>query len=148
MSHAQPPEQDTLQHWQALTRAANAVFAQGRLDQAIATYQRALHAAERLLLEQVPADTAVAAYAVSQLNLAEAHDRAGQIEQAACQLIEVHLRLSRMARDPNLAHDWHHAAMAHGQRSHLELQHFFRTHAHPGIAWLLQASTPTACTLN
>ncbi|SEL11096.1 hypothetical protein SAMN05428989_1462 [Pseudoxanthomonas sp. GM95] len=139
---------DSLHHWQALTRAANAVFAQGKLDDAITIYRQAVDAAEPLLASDSPPDPAIAAYTVSRLNLAEALDRAGDAERAANELVGIHLRLLKMALDPGLPQDWRDAALCHSQRSHLELQHFLRTHEHPGIARLLQASHPPVTTLN
>lgn len=147
MSQPQFPN-NPLQHWQALTRQANAAFALGQLDQATAVYRQALGIAGRLLKADLPPDDAIAAYTVSRLNLAEAHDRAGDAERAAKELVGAHLRLLKMALDPSLPQDWRDAALCHSQRSHLELQHFLRTHEHPGIARLLQASHPPASTLN
>ncbi|WDS36996.1 hypothetical protein [Pseudoxanthomonas sp.] len=137
-----------LHHWQALTRAANEAFVQERLGEAIALYRQALDAAELLLHVALPADAAIAAYTVSRLNLAEAYVRAGDTERAAGELAGVHLHLLKMAADPTLGQDWRAAALCHSQRSYLELQHFLRTHEHPGIARLLQASHPPVSTLN
>jgi tetratricopeptide (TPR) repeat protein len=137
-----------LQHWQALTRAANEAFAQERLDEASAGYRQALDVAGQLLHAEVAPDAAIAAYTVSCLNLAEAYVRTGDVERAAGELIGIHLRLLKMAADPTLAQGWRDAALCHSQRSHLELQHFLRAHEHPGIARLLQASHPPVSTLN
>lgn len=139
---------NSLHLWQVLTRAANDAFARGQLDQATTAYRQARSVAEQLLSTDMEPDAAVAAYTVSRLNLAEAYDRAGNAEHAARELVGIHLRLLKMALDPTLSQDWRDAALCHSQRSHLELQHFLRTHEHPGIARLLQASHPPASTLN
>lgn len=138
----------SLQHWQSLTRDANDVFATGALGRATALYLQAAEVAEQLLSSQLPPDTAIAAYTVSRLNLAEAFDRVGEANRAANALVGVHLRLLKLALDPMQPQSWRVAALRHSQRSHLELQHFLRTHEHAGIARLLQASHPPATPMN
>ncbi len=138
----------TLQHWQSLTRDANAVFAAGNLARATMLYLQASRVAQLLLSGPLPPDPAIAAYTVSRLNLAEAFDRAGNADRAASELVGIHLRLLKMALDPARSQPWRDAALRHSQRSHLELQHFLRTHEHAGIARLLQTSHPPATPLN
>lgn len=133
---------DRLQHWQSLTRDANAAFAWGHLYQAHALYRQALVIAEQRLCGPLTPDPSIAAYAVSCLNFAEALDRDGNNDGAAKELVDLHLHLLKMSLEPTLSHDWRDAALRHRQRSRLELQHFLRTHAHPGIARLRQASQP------
>jgi len=116
---------DSLHRWQALTRAANALFAQGQLEDAISVYEQALETAEQLLAADISPDAAIAAYTVSRLNLAEAHDRADDPESAAEALIGIHLHLLKMALDPILSQAWRDAALHHSHRTHLELQHSF-----------------------
>ena len=123
--------QQVLTHWRSTIQQGNEHYqrlAPGSLAQALSLFQDALLMAD-VLFEQWPdADVALAAYVVSQHNLADTLLRLDEADEAATHLCVAHERLERLRDDTAQPHSRRDAAERHMARTMAELERFAHRH--------------------
>lgn len=138
-----------MEQWKRLIAAGNRYFAEGRWVEAREQYLQALALAQVLFERWNDVDAAVAAFVVSQHNLADLQLTIGHPEGAAEHLCACHEHLLRSMAGAHLSPALRQAAMNHSRRTYAGVLNFVAEHgAYPRTDRLLDAhasgDAPTA----
>ncbi|ASK33110.1 hypothetical protein [Alloalcanivorax mobilis] len=117
-----------MQRWRDLTREANRLFENGRLNDARAQYLNALALARALFDQWHDPDEAVAALVTSHFNLAALYERLGQPALSADYLASVHDYLVLVAADQRSPPGLQYAALRHSSATYRHALAFLRRH--------------------
>jgi len=133
-----------LGEWEHLTRQALAAERCGQGALAGCLHRRALVLALSLLqsgrASGPSADSRMAAFVVTHLNLADLHACAGEIDAAVDHLGAAHRTLMALLRDAQAGPALQQAALRHSRETHAALLAHLSAHgSHPGIVAALQA---------
>ena len=129
-----------MEQWKRLIEAGNRYFAEGRWVEAREQYLQALALAQVLFERWRDADAAVAAFVVSQHNLADLQLTIGHPEGAAEHLCACHEYLLRCMAAEHLSPALRQAAMNHSRRTYAGVLNFVAEHgAYPRTDRLLDA---------
>ena len=127
-----------MEEWKRTIARGNSYFAQGAWVEAREQYLLALGLAAVLFERHPNAESAVAAWVVSQHNLADLHLQLGQAEAAAEHLCACHERLLVALGDSRLSAQLRQVALQHSGRTYSALLHFIAEHgAYPRTERLL-----------
>lgn len=110
--------------WKQTIEAGNRCFNAGLWIEAREHYLQALALAQVLFERCLDVDAAVAAFVISQHNLADLHLMLGQPEEAADCLCACHERLLKSRTDGTLPQNLRAAALRHSSRTYSVLLHF------------------------
>jgi tetratricopeptide (TPR) repeat protein len=140
-----------MDEWKKLICRGNRDFEQGRLQAAGSSYQAALEEAERCLAQHaaepggagrgccyLDALAAVAAYVVTQHNLADLCVRLDRAEDAAAHLLAAHERLARIIDDASLPWSLRAAAVRNSTRARQAMLSFADEHAEAGLTCAIE----------
>ncbi|NQD79080.1 hypothetical protein HP436_02655 [Pseudomonas sp. CrR14] len=129
-----------MEQWKRLIEAGNRYFAEGSWVEAREQYLQALALAQVLFERWRDADAAVAAFVVSQHNLADLQLMIGHPEESAEHLCACHEYLLRCMNSEHLAPALRQAALNHSNRTYISLLNFVAEHgAYPRTDRLLGA---------
>ncbi|SHL13400.1 hypothetical protein [Phytopseudomonas punonensis] len=132
-----------MEQWKRLIEAGNRYFADGCWVEAREQYLQALALAQVLFERWRDPDAAVAAFVVSQHNLADLQLMIGHPEGAAEHLCACHEHLLRCVAAPQLPPALRQAALNHSRRSYSGVLNFVAEHgAYPRTDRLLDALAP------
>ena len=132
-----------MQHWRQTIERGNRCFERGELIDAREHYLQALALAHVLFERWADADEAVAAWVVSNHNLADLHLHLNQPEESAQYLCAAHQHLLSAARDPRLKPALSEAALRHSSRTYAQLLGFISEHGeYPPTQRLLAGHGP------
>jgi len=134
-----------LELWKQTIEAGNRCFNAGLWVEAREHYLQALALAQVLFERWQDVNAAVAAFVVSQHNLADLHLMLGQPEEAAECLCACHERLLKSRSDERLPRNLRAAALHHSSRTYSVLLHFIAEYgAYPRTDRLVaQAVSPS-----
>ncbi|MGE8359746.1 hypothetical protein [Pseudomonas sp.] len=128
--------------WKRTIEAGNRCFSAGLWVEAREHYLQALALAQVLFARCSDVDGAVAAFVISQHNLADLHLMLGQPEEAAECLCACHERLLSSRSDERLSPALRAAALRHSSRTYSVLLHFIGEYgAYPRTDRLLERPT-------
>jgi hypothetical protein len=113
-----------MEQWKRLVATGNRYFAEGSWIEAREQYLQALALAQVLFERWRDAEAAVAAYVVSQHNLADLNLKLGHPDDAAGHLCACHEFLLTSMTNENLAQPLREAALHHSNRTYTRLLQF------------------------
>ena len=132
-----------MEQWKRLIETGNRYFAEGSWVEAREQYLQALALAQVLFERWRDADAAVAAFVVSQHNLADLQLTIGHPEGAAEHLCACHEHLLHCIASEQLSPALRQAALHHSRRSYSGVLNFVAEHgAYPRTERLLGAQAP------